>query len=333
MSEGKVKRKIIFLIFAAVMVVAGGCGTDGGDTEASRDLFAMDTYMTVTAYGKGATEAVDQAADEISRLDQLLSTGNEDSEIYKINQSGDGILSEETAYLVERSLDLYGTKFASDNWMHKAQGIQLGLTDSLRCKLPAGTDGTGYWTITVYALGYNDYTVKFKVTDANIVKDEEETVDTTALEAAIKSAENLTESDYTAASWSDLCVELKEAKDELAAPHTQSTVDEATEHLNAAIKALVKAETKEEIEKYQSMDQFQVGIAVFDPDTTETQFYDNVRSVCEMMNNNISISVGVTWAEHGKEFNEKIMEADWRMYEQKNAYHQQQQAAQQELLQ
>ena len=35
----------------------------------------------------------------------------------------------------------------------------------------------------------------------------------------------------------------------------------------------------EEIEKYQSMDQFQVGIAVFDPDTTETQFYDNVRSV------------------------------------------------------
>ena len=83
MSEGKVKRKIIFLIFAAVMVVAGGCGTDGGDTEASRDLFAMDTYMTVTAYGKGATEAVDQAADEISRLDQLLSTGNEDSEIIK----------------------------------------------------------------------------------------------------------------------------------------------------------------------------------------------------------------------------------------------------------
>ena len=123
MSEGKVKRKIIFLIFAAVMVVAGGCGTDGGcgngnmvksqkttqnnEQKYTSELFAMDTYMTVTAYGKGATEAVDQAADEISRLDQLLSTGNEDSEIYKINQSGDGILSEETAYLVERSLDLY----------------------------------------------------------------------------------------------------------------------------------------------------------------------------------------------------------------------------------
>lgn len=119
-----------------------------------------------------------------------------------------------------KPLQSYGTKFAADNWMHKAQGIQLGLTDSLRCKLPEGTDGTGYWTLTVYALGYNDYTVKFEATDANIVKDKEETVNTTALEAAIKSAESLTESDYTAASWSDLCVELKEAKDELAAPHT-----------------------------------------------------------------------------------------------------------------
>ena len=32
----------------------------------------------------------------------------------------------------------YGTKFAADNWMHKAMGIQLGLTDSLRCQLPEG---------------------------------------------------------------------------------------------------------------------------------------------------------------------------------------------------
>ena len=36
----------------------------------------------------------------------------------------------------------YGTKFASDNWMHKSMGIQLALTESERCQLPAGTDGT-----------------------------------------------------------------------------------------------------------------------------------------------------------------------------------------------
>ena len=40
-------------------------------------------------------------------------------------------------------------------------------------------------------------------------------------------------------------LELAEAKEELANPHTQSTVDEATEHLNAAIKALVKAENEQ----------------------------------------------------------------------------------------
>lgn len=51
-----------------------------------------------------------------------------------------------------------------------------------------------------------------------------------------------------------------------------------------------------------------------------------------MNNNNISISVGVAWAENGKEFNEKIREADRQMYEQKNEYYQQQQAKQQELL-
>ena len=33
----------------------------------------------------------------------------------------------------------YGTKFAADNWMHKMMGIQLGLTESGRCKLPEGT--------------------------------------------------------------------------------------------------------------------------------------------------------------------------------------------------
>lgn len=65
-------------------------------------------------------------------------------------------------------LATYGTKFAADDWMHKSMGIQLGLTDSLRFKLPEGTDGTGKWTLTVYALGYSDTTYTVNVTDANL---------------------------------------------------------------------------------------------------------------------------------------------------------------------
>ena len=137
----------------------------------------------------------------------------------------------------------YGTKFAADNWMHKAMGIQLGLTDSLRCTLPEGTDGTGYWTITLTALGYNDVTYKFQATEENIVKaSENEKITTTELEAAIAKAEALKEAEYTAESWASMQMELQEAKDELKNPKTQATVDEAVSHLNAAIEALVKIE-------------------------------------------------------------------------------------------
>ena len=67
-------------------------------------------------------------------------------------------------------LATYGTKFAADDWMHKSMGIQLGLTDSLRFKLPEGTDGTGKWTITIYALGYSDTTYEVDVTADNLPK-------------------------------------------------------------------------------------------------------------------------------------------------------------------
>lgn len=67
-------------------------------------------------------------------------------------------------------LATYGTKFAADNWMHRIMGIQLGLTDSLRAKLPDGKDGTGKWTITVYALGYSDTTYTVNVTADNLPK-------------------------------------------------------------------------------------------------------------------------------------------------------------------
>ncbi len=70
----------------------------------------------------------------------------------------------------EDVLATYGTKFAADDWMHKTMGIQLGLTDSLRFKLPEGKDGTGKWTITVYALGYSDTTYEVNVTADNLPK-------------------------------------------------------------------------------------------------------------------------------------------------------------------
>ena len=136
----------------------------------------------------------------------------------------------------------YGTKFAADNWMHKSMGIQLGLTDSARCQLPAGYDGTGYWSLTVYALGNTDTTINFEATDANIVKVKAPVSDTSKLSAAIAAADALSEADYTAESWAAMKLEYEEAVDALAVAEYQADVDEATEHLTAAINALVKVD-------------------------------------------------------------------------------------------
>ena len=56
------------------------------DKSESRDIFAMDTYMTLTAYGKNAKKALDEAVDEINNIEQLVSTGIDSSEVSQINK-------------------------------------------------------------------------------------------------------------------------------------------------------------------------------------------------------------------------------------------------------
>ena len=56
----------------------------------------MDTVMSFTVYGKNSEQAVDAAMKEVQRLDDLLSTGNPDSEVSQINTRGNGTLSKDT---------------------------------------------------------------------------------------------------------------------------------------------------------------------------------------------------------------------------------------------
>ena len=110
---------------AGVTTVSGGSAGEAaesaGETEtsktvdpsqipsASADIFAMDTYMTVTCYGKRAEEAVAAAQAEIERLDDLLSIGKAESEISRINRDGSGVMSEDTNTMVTEALRLYDT--------------------------------------------------------------------------------------------------------------------------------------------------------------------------------------------------------------------------------
>ena len=122
-------------------------------------------------------------------------------------------------------LATYGTKFAADNWMHRIMGIQLGLTDSLRAKLPKDTDGTGKWTITVYALGYRDTTYEVNVTADNLPKKVEPMTEkqkeqleslrdqAKVLLAAAKDSNNLTPAETTLKAHYDEIVALLADKD------------------------------------------------------------------------------------------------------------------------
>lgn len=123
----KYKLRLILASAVVASMLLTGCGTasdtkhTGSTSETqttnsitassaepvSQEIFAMDTYMTVTAYGDNAQKGVTDAIAEIQRLDNLLSIGKEDSEISKLNKSGCAALSDDTAVMVTKALDLY----------------------------------------------------------------------------------------------------------------------------------------------------------------------------------------------------------------------------------
>ena len=64
----------------------------------------MDTYMSLAAYGDGAREALAAAAREINRLEQELSRTAAGSDIYKLNDGGSAVVSDETAALLKNAM-------------------------------------------------------------------------------------------------------------------------------------------------------------------------------------------------------------------------------------
>ena len=97
--------KKIWTIFLAafILTLITGCA---GRKEAEREIYAMDTYMSVRAYGDESGEAVDEAIEEIRKLDRMLSAVSKNSVIYEINEKGQGRLQEEAAELFDRSLEI-----------------------------------------------------------------------------------------------------------------------------------------------------------------------------------------------------------------------------------
>lgn len=71
---------------------------------ASKEFFAMDTYMEVDAYGDNGEKAVDKAEKEVNKLDSILSTGKSTSEISKLNKNKKQVVSADTMSLIKESV-------------------------------------------------------------------------------------------------------------------------------------------------------------------------------------------------------------------------------------
>ena len=97
-------KRVCCAVLAALLLCLSGCGVQSEPEQLS--LFAMDTYMTLAAYGDKASEALAACGQELNRLDGALSRTREGSEIYTLNAQGRADVSQETADLISAALTL-----------------------------------------------------------------------------------------------------------------------------------------------------------------------------------------------------------------------------------
>lgn len=102
----KGRRILSLALFLSFMLT--GCAREQELPAQERSLFAMNTYMTFTAYGKNAAEALDMALEQVEEAEALWSVTDQNSEIYQANHSGGQpvTVSDETAQLVSFALDM-----------------------------------------------------------------------------------------------------------------------------------------------------------------------------------------------------------------------------------
>ena len=93
------------LALCCALLLLTGCSRT--QEPARRDLFAMDTVISLEIDAGGdADAAFSEAAALLAGLENALSVTKAESEVAQVNAQGGGVLSEETAALLRRSLTL-----------------------------------------------------------------------------------------------------------------------------------------------------------------------------------------------------------------------------------
>ena len=102
------RRGFSFAAFwAAVLLLLTACApaASPGPQETRLDFFAMDTYISLRAWGSDR-ETLQRAKEKAEALEALLSVTREDSEVFRLNETGSAALSPETAAVLEKALAL-----------------------------------------------------------------------------------------------------------------------------------------------------------------------------------------------------------------------------------
>lgn len=104
------RKNLVFTVIAAVSILCGCADKTNNDKNiaVTRDVFAMDTYMNLKAYGKNAEPALEEAEKRIHELENELSATSEQSDIWKINHSSgeETAVSRDTAALIDKALEI-----------------------------------------------------------------------------------------------------------------------------------------------------------------------------------------------------------------------------------
>ena len=104
------RKNLVFTVIAAFSMLYG-CGDNSNSDKnisVTRDVFAMDTYMNLKAYGNNGESALDEAEKRIYELEKELSATSQTSDVWKINHAcgEETAINDDTAFLVAKALEV-----------------------------------------------------------------------------------------------------------------------------------------------------------------------------------------------------------------------------------